>query len=108
MEEDKKCLSNLERRGPGELVEIEQRRWDLRRAQWEREETEKLGRGTRQELNQIRQMVLGSQAEVTRLPIENQRFRAQVEDVQARYEGFYSAAGHEASARMTDRYSLRN
>ena len=33
MEKAKKCLSNLERRGPGELVENEQLRRDLRRAQ---------------------------------------------------------------------------
>ena len=47
MEEAKKCLSNLERRGPGELVENEQLRRDLRRAQCEREEAKKLGRKAR-------------------------------------------------------------
>jgi len=94
MEEAKKCLSNLERRGPGELVEIEQLRRDVRRAQLEREEAEKLGRGAQQELNQIRQILMGAQTEATRVAIENQRLRGQVEDAEARYESFfYPAAG---------------
>jgi hypothetical protein len=101
MEEAKKCLSNLERRGPGELVEIEQLRRDVRRAQLEREEAEKLGRGARQELNQIRQILMGAQTEATRVAIENQRLRGQVEDAEARYESFfYPAAGNEAALRL--------
>jgi hypothetical protein len=103
MEEAKKCLSNLERRGPGELVEIEQLRRDVRRAQLEREETEKLGRGARQELNQIRQILMGAQTEATRVAIENQRLRGQVDG--AGNGGCFQTAGAAtvASACMTDR-----
>jgi hypothetical protein len=103
MEEAKKCLSNLERRGPGELVEIEQLRRDVRRAQLEREEAEKLGRGARQELNQIRQILMGAQTEATRVAIENQRLRGQVDG--AGNGGCFQTAGAAtvASACMTDR-----
>ena len=52
------------------VVENEQLRRDLRRAQCEQEEAKKLGRKARQELNQIRQILMGAQTEATRVAIE--------------------------------------